>query len=242
MENIEIQTTQNVDIQYNIASVGDRTIATIIDSLIIFGYVILCILILSGFINERIQNHALALGITMFLPVFFYDFICEIFMNGQSLGKKAMKIRVVKLDGSQPGIGSYFLRWILRPIDISFTYGSVAIITMLINGKGQRLGDLAANTTVIKIKREVKLDEILIPKVTDDYCIKYHQASLLTEKDIQIIKEILNMRSTTDFKSYQKILYRAKQKFSEKMKVESNLDPLLFFDTILKDYNQLNNN
>jgi uncharacterized RDD family membrane protein YckC len=67
-----------------------------------------------------------------------------------------IKIKVVKIDGSQPGIGSYFLRWLIKPVDVFFTYGSVGIITMLINGKGQRLGDLAANTNCYKIKTRSK--------------------------------------------------------------------------------------
>ena len=78
------------------------------------------------------------------LPTTFYSLIFEIAMNGQTPGKYLNKIRVVKIDGSKPTLGSYLTRWLLRIIDIWFFTGSVAVFTILFNGKGQRLGDIAA--------------------------------------------------------------------------------------------------
>lgn len=245
MENIEIETTQNVDIQYNIASIGDRVVAQIIDLLIVGGYAIAMIFILS-FIGNMFSGspyyYPTATFIVLYLPFFLYDFLCELFLNGQSFGKKLIKIKVVKIDGSQPGIGSYFLRWLIKPVDVFFTYGSVGIITMLINGKGQRLGDLAVNTTVIKLKQEVKLEEILLPKTAINYEVKFPQVILLTDKDIQIIKDVLNHRKNTDAFSYQNILEKAKVSISNKMGVQSEMNALFFLDTIIKDYSFLNSN
>ena len=245
MENIEIETTQNVDIQYNIASIGDRVVAQIIDLLIVGGYAIAMIFILSFFGNMFSGSpyyYPTATFIVLYLPFFLYDFLCELFLNGQSFGKKLIKIKVVKIDGSQPGIGSYFLRWLIKPVDVFFTYGSVGIITMLINGKGQRLGDLAANTTVIKLKQEVKLEEILLPKTAINYEVKFPQVILLSDKDIQVIKDVLNYRKNTDAFSYQNILEKAKVSISNKMGVQSEMNALFFLDTIIKDYSFLNSN
>ena len=245
MENIGIETTQNVDIQYNIASIGDRVLAQIIDMLILFGYgfaMIFVVLFLGDTFSGSPIYFPTATFIILYLPFFFYDLLCEIFLNGQSMGKKILKIKVVKIDGSQPGLGSYFLRWLLKPIDVFFTYGSVGIITMLINGKGQRLGDLAGNTTVIKLKQEVKLEEIMIPKTIENYEVKFPQVSLLSDKDIQIIKDVLNHRKNTDAFSYQNILEKAKVSISNKMGVQSEMNALFFLDTIIKDYSFLNSN
>lgn len=245
MENIGIETTQNVDIQYNIASIGDRVLAQIIDMLILFGYgfaMIFVVLFLGDTFSGSPIYFPTATFIILYLPFFFYDLLCEIFLNGQSMGKKILKIKVVKVDGSQPGIGNYFLRWLLKPIDVFFTYGSVGIITMLINGKGQRLGDLAGNTTVIKLKQEVKLEEILIPKTIQNYEVKFPQVSLLSDTDIQIIKDVLNHRKNTDAISYQNILEKAKISISNKMGVQSEMNALFFLDTVIKDYTYLNSN
>lgn len=243
MENIGIETTQNVDIDYKIASLGDRVVAQILDFLVMIGYAIAMGFILIYF-NTVLYNtsfyYPTAFGIILYLPVFLYDFICEVFMNGQSIGKKAMKIRVVKIDGSQPGIGSYFLRWILKPIDVFITQGSVAFLTILINGKGQRLGDLAANTTVIKLKQDVKLEDILIPKVEEKYEVVYPQVSLLNDSDIQIIKDVLNHKMNLDMYSYQNLVDKAKLGIAKKMGVEPDANGIRFLNVVLKDYTHLN--
>ena len=245
MENIGIETTQNVDINYRIASLGDRIIAQILDTLIIAGYLIATIL-LWIYLNNNFNNspfyYPTAIIIILYLPVFLYDFLCEVFLNGQSIGKKMMKTKVVKIDGTQPGIGSYFLRWILKPIDVFLTYGSVGLITMLINGKGHRLGDLAANTTVIKIKAQVKLEDILVPETKETYNVVYPQASVLSDSDIQIIKEVLNHRVETNTFVYQNLIDKTKERIAMKMGVEPDSNGIRFLNTVIRDYTHLNSN
>jgi uncharacterized RDD family membrane protein YckC len=243
MENIGIETTQNVNIDYKIASLGDRVVAQIIDFLILFGYAFAMMFLLI-YINQAFYNSSLyfptAYFVILYLPFFLYDFIFEVFLNGQSIGKKVMKIRVVKIDGSQPGLGSYFLRWILKPIDVFLTQGSVAFITILINGKGQRLGDLAANTTVIKLKQDVKLEEILLPNVEGTYDVIYPQVSLLNDNDIQIIKDVLNHKMNSDIYTYQNLVDKAKIGIARKMGIEAEANGLKFLNTVIKDYTYLN--
>jgi len=243
MENIGIETTQNVDINYKIASLGDRVVAQILDFLVMIGYAIAMGIILF-YLNQALFNSSFyyptAFFVTLYLPFFFYDFICEVFMNGQSIGKKAMEIRVVKIDGSQPGIGSYFLRWILKPVDVFITQGSVAFLTILINGKGQRLGDLAANTTVIKLKQDVNLEDILIPKVEEKYEVVYAQVNLLNDSDIQIIKDVLNHKLNLDMYAYQNLVDKAKFGIARKMGVEPEANAVRFLNIVLKDYTHLN--
>ncbi len=245
MENIGIETTQNVDIQYTIATIGDRVLAQLIDLLILIGYGFAMIFFLI-FINEQLYGsefyYPTAMIIILYLPFFFYDFLCEVFLNGQSIGKKILKTKVVKIDGTQPGLGSYFLRWLIKPVDVYMTYGSVGIIIILINGKGQRLGDLAGNTTVIKLKSEVKLEEILIPKLSTNYQVKFAEVNLLSDKDIQIIKDVLNFRNKTDVYSYGKIIEKAKEGISQKMGVQSEMNALMFLNIVVQDYTYLNSN
>ncbi len=245
MENIGIETTQNVDINFRIASLGDRVLAQLLDSLILSGYIFLSIFLwiylLDNFNNSSFFP-SVAIIIILYLPVFLYDFLCEVFLNGQSLGKKIMKTKVVKIDGSQPGIGSYFLRWILKPIEIYMTYGSVALVTILINGKGQRLGDLAANTTVIKIKEQVKLEDILVPETKETYEIVYPQVSVLSDSDIQIIKDVLNHKVETGEFIYQNLIDKTKERIAMKMGVEPDANGIRFLNTVIRDYTYLNSN
>ncbi len=156
---------------------------------------------------------------------------------GNPFAKKMMKMRVVKVDGIQAGIGSYFLRWILAPIDYFFFLG---LIILLINGKGQRLGDLAAHTTVVKLKAEAKLDETILTATPVNYTVVFPQADLLSDGDISIIKEVLDLNfKKPDIEVYMNILNKTKEAVQNKMGVHSELHPLTFLDTVLKDYNHL---
>jgi uncharacterized RDD family membrane protein YckC len=242
MQTIEIQTSQNVYIEYPVASVGERIVAAIIDVLIMVGYLI-AVFFLYIWLLDATEGSSLyfpvAYGVIFFLPMFFYHLLCEIFLNGQSFGKKIMKMRVVKLDGSQAGIGSFFLRWILAPIDY-FLYGAVGIVTMIINGKGQRLGDLAAHTTVVKLKTEAKLEDTILRATPVNYEVKFPQVSALTDKDIAIVKDVLDMNfKKPDLMMYEDMLQKTKGAVEKKIGVTTTLHPLNFLDTVLKDYNYL---
>lgn len=243
MQTIEIQTAQNVNIEYAVASVGDRVVSALIDQLILIGYLIAIVFLYIWLLNlteGSAFDFPVAYFIILFLPAFFYHLLCETFLNGQSFGKKIMKIRVVKLDGSQAGIGSYFLRWILSPVDIYFTYGAVGLITLLINGKGQRVGDIAAGTTVVKLKAEVKLDDTILRATPVNYEVKFPQVSVLSDKDIAIVKEVLDMNyKKPDIFLYEQMLQKTKTAIEKKTGINSRLRPINFLDTVLKDYNYL---
>ncbi len=245
MQTIDIQTTQNVTIEYPIASIGDRVVAALIDLLIMVGYLIIIVFLyiwLSSLTEGTALHYPVASFIILFLPFFFYHLLCETFLNGQSFGKKIMKMRVVKIDGAQATFGSYFLRWILAPIDFFF-YGSVGLVTMLINGKGQRLGDLAAHTTVIKLKTQTKLEDTILASTPVDYEVKFYEVKQLNDKDISIVKEVFDLNyKKPDVVVYMSILNKTKQTLEQKMGVQTDLPPLNFIDTVLKDYNHLMGN
>ena len=86
----------------------------------------------------------------------------ELFNHGQSLGKMAMKIRVVKKDGTSPSIGDFFMRWLLQIIDMGFSF--IGALVILLTKNSQRLGDLAAGTMVIRLNdyRKIQVSLILI--------------------------------------------------------------------------------
>ena len=175
------------------------------------------------------------------MPIFFYDLACELFLDGQSFGKKIRKIKVVKIDGTQPAFINYFLRWIIRPIDVTFSYGTVAMVTMFINGKGQRLGDIAANTSIIKLKKDLVLEDTIFRKVDESYDVQFPEVSNLTDIDIGIIQDVLDqIGKITDHFIYEEILSKAKNEISRKMGINSDIRPLTFLYTVMKDYNFIN--
>jgi uncharacterized RDD family membrane protein YckC len=240
MQTVSVQTAQNVAIDYEIASVGERILATLVDFAIIIAYglgLFIGYSYTSGY--EFMKEYWGLLALIASVPVFFYDFICETAMNGQSFGKKLIRIKVVKLDGTQPSVGSYLLRWLLRSVDIYFFTGAVALLTILISGKGQRVGDIAAGTTVIRLKQSVKMGDTILVHVDENYRPAFPSASRLDDRTMTIVKEVLDFeKKNRNTGSSRKILESTKVRLEAKLGVSAaGLEPRLFLETLLKDYN-----
>jgi hypothetical protein len=145
-----------------------------------------------------------------------------------------MKIQVVKLDGSQPRFSNYLLRWILRIIDISLLFGAIALIVIVINGKGQRLGDIAAATTVIKLKQKATLQDTIFKPVATEYALVFKEVAKLNDRDISIIKDVLEFSLKNNNTA---ALQKLSQKTRQTMGVNSTLSAEQFLETVLDDYN-----
>ena len=234
---VSVQTAQNVTIDYPVASLGDRILAYIIDSLILGAWAFAMILMLSlGSTSFRVDGEVGAFVIIALIgiPYVFYHLICEIFFNGQSIGKRQMKIRVISMEGARPTVGSFLLRWILRPID-NMLYGAVAMITISSGAKGQRLGDMAAGTTVVKLKEPQKISGSDLYKVIEqeEYKAVYPEAIRLTDKDIEIIQEALKIYRNTG--NLQPVL-ATDAKIREILGINPDVKPLDFLPQIVKDH------
>ena len=230
MDNFQIETAQNISIAQNVAGVGERILAFLIDGLIMLSYVIIMSLIMSAVNVEDQWVLMMVLG----LPLLLYFLLWETFWDGRSPGKASLDLRVVKLNGANPAFSDYLVRWLLRSIDITFSSGSVAVVSILLNGKGQRLGDLAAGTTVISERAKVGLSETLLAEVPDDYRPVYPQVTVLSDHDVQEIKMIYqDSLKHSNFRVIQSLASRV----SGLLEVEPEERPVQFLGTVLKDYN-----
>jgi len=235
MDNIRIQTTQNVDIEYEVASVGDRILATLLDYLFFFAYILLWLFV-AGLTNGMLFE-SLAVIVLMLLPLLLYDLVLETIFQGKSFGKMIMKIKVVKIDGTQPTFSSYLIRWLFRIIDTRLFSGLIALITVVVNGKGQRLGDIAAGTTVIKLKQRVTINDTILNRTKPDYTIVFQEVSKLSDNDIAIIKDVMRLSLQTD--NYEAIDKLAK-KTKLAMGITTNLPHKQFLATVVQDYSHYN--
>lgn len=232
MENVSINTSQNVQISYSLAGLGDRIFAYLIDILIMVSTTLVLIIILSF---TGVLDASPVLSIISVIPAFFYHLISEISMNGQSIGKKAMSIKVVKLNGAQATLGGYLLRWILWPID-TFFYGGVAIMCIIIGGKGQRLGDITAGTTVIKLKKSGFLKDHTLNDLDMDYKPVFLNADQLSSEHVELIKKAIKAKlEMLDDRPVVAIAAKTKNKLD----IKSEFPDLKFLHTILKDYHHL---
>lgn len=235
MDQFSIQTTQNVEINYQVASVGDRIVASLIDGAILFLYLFVTVMLFgtTGFLDKA----PILLAVLM-APVLFYSMLCETFLKGQSFGKIAMKIKVVRLDGNELTFGSIFIRWIFRLVDFQLTSGVCALLTVIIGGKGQRLGDLAAGTTVLKLDAKGRIEDTGFLEIPGDYEPKYPEVAKLNDDDIRVIKEVLAAVKESGFKvEMNPYLYKANDLVCDKMGVAHDMAPYKFLQTVLYDYN-----
>lgn len=237
MEEFQIETAQNVGIVQNAAGIMDRMWAYLIDSAIIYLYLFAVIMLLVLLDLDFRDTWAIYLLVS--LPAFLYYVLLETFWNGQTIGKNAMKTRVVKLDGSKPSFANYFVRWLLRVIDVVLTSGGLAALTILMRGNGQRVGDIAAQTTVISEKRKVTIQDTIIRDIAPDYVPTYSQVTLFKDSEMQTIK---NLFDDAKRKGNHKVILKLFIKVKDVMLVETEEQPLDFLDTVIKDYNYYTQN
>ncbi|MEL6624502.1 MAG: RDD family protein [Bacteroidota bacterium] len=230
MNTITIPTTQHIDLEYPVASLGDRIVAGIIDLIIQAGYVIFLIYIAEWEVSSIAD-------MWIFLPAMLYSLICEAIFNGQTPGKMVMKTRTISLDGSRPGFTALFLRWGLRVIDIwslGIFPGLVAIIVISISKKGQRLGDLVATTNVIKLKLVTTFLDTIYVETSDDYNASFPEITSLNDRDISILKEVLDAA----LKNKNPVLMgKLADRVQQVAGIQTRMPAEQFLQTVLADYN-----
>jgi uncharacterized RDD family membrane protein YckC len=237
MKSIEIKTTQNVILEYELADLRDRALAFIIDLIILtFTLSILLSVGLSGLGDGT----AATVYIIMISCVFiFYSLAMEVFNNGQSLGKMAMKIQVIKTAGGQADFADYTARWVFRMVDIYLSLGGIASILVASSAKAQRIGDIVANTAVIKLvpRMNLKLSDVLAIRSSDSYKVIYVQAKQLEESNVLLIKSTLERYRQFKNPAHQEAIHM----LASKMKAALVVTPVAqtdiqFLQTVLNDY------
>ncbi len=233
MQTIQIRTTQNVFIHYPLASVGDRILAYLIDRLILVLFVVALIVLFANLEMEIIWVWV----VVIVIPYLVYSLMFEIFMNGQTPGKAAMNIRVIRLNGTPATVGDYILRWIFAPIDFGFLGGAIALILVAAGGKGQRLGDMVAGTTVVKLveQKEITAQEVFVA-AEDTYQPVFAQAIQLTESDIEIIQRALEVNRDH---GNAKPMLAVTEKVKTQLGITTDMPPIRFLYTLIKDFNHL---
>src|SRR5687768_3235028 len=126
MQTIEINTAQNVPIVYELGGLRDRLLAYLLDFIIIIGSILIIwiigLIVMAGTMGNSIPMYVMI--VAMILVFFFYTPTLEILNNGQTVGKMALKIKVVRLDGQEVTGTDYLIRWMFRMVDIYFSAGS----------------------------------------------------------------------------------------------------------------------
>jgi uncharacterized RDD family membrane protein YckC len=154
-----VATPERVSFDFQIAGLGTRAIAQIIDLLIVA--LVEVAVIFFGIAAGTVANSGTVTGLVLivfsFLNVFGYFWVSEALWSGQTIGKKAFRLRAVGDRGEPLTFMQAGIRNILRIVDfLPYGYG-IGMIVLFANGKGKRLGDIAAGTLVVKDSGQVRL-------------------------------------------------------------------------------------
>lgn len=240
MSKLAINTAQNVNLDYKLIGLGERMVAFLIDGVILLTYITIMenLVEFSQIFDSDGWTKRGFTGLFL-LPAFFYSVLCHILFGGQTVGKMILKIKVVSVDGSPTQWYNFFVRWMLRLVDLWIFSPSIGILSILLSDKKQRIGDAAAGTVVISVKKKHKITSTILEEISNDYVPVFSNVTQLTDKDVRIIKEAFTIsRKNNDFKT----LTLLKNKICETLQIETKLYDIKFIDTILKDYNYYTQN
>jgi len=238
MKQIEITTSQYVTIRYKLGTVIDRILAFLLDIVIVSIAASVSFFLISYFNPFNDLNEVISYFVI--LPfLLFYHLFMEAFGGGRSFGKKALKLKPVKKNGAEMNFLDYFMRWIFRIPDILFSLGTLAVIMISSSSVAQRLGDLLADTVVIKTEDSQKFGlnwMLKMNKKQESYKPIYPQVSQLSEKDILLIKEVAERYIKYKNQASGEALDSMIKKIEEHLNINAPDNKLEFLKDLVTDY------
>mgnify|MGYP003915111867 CR=1 FL=1 len=217
MKTINFENPHGVIVQYTIASAIQRIAAFIIDVIIYF----LAILLIVSIVTELFSFTGF-LAMILVVIFFFAPLMVEVWTNGQSIGKIAIGLSVVAINGKHCTMVEYFTRYVLKLIEILLSFGLLPIVLISFSKYGQSLGDKFAGTTVIVKKKNPRfsLNEIRAIQSAKEYNIEFPMVKRLNEADVIVLKNLLQEHGGA---SNHEILALAANKVKSLLKVENSV-------------------
>ena len=164
-DQLSIETPEQVALEFPIAGIGSRFVALLLDHIIQFGTLFVLFLLVVSISAaagdrgmEKLAGKWFIAGVifVVFLIIWGYFVLFEALWHGQTPGKRAMKLRVIKDAGRQITLFEALARNLLRFVDYMPSLYLAGVITMLANKRNKRLGDLAAGTIVVHERVEAQ--------------------------------------------------------------------------------------
>ncbi|MEA2576288.1 MAG: hypothetical protein QOH93_3586 [Chloroflexia bacterium] len=175
-EQLTISTPEQVAFQYEMAGIGSRFVAALLDHLILGVAVLLisCAAMMIGFaglVSSATSGDDAAGGVflvlailtlVIFLLIWGYFVVFETVWNGQTPGKRAGRLRVIRYNGQPIGGGEAMVRNLVRLVDFMPGFYGVGLLSMFIDKNARRLGDFAAGTIVIREGEQTRLHDVRV--------------------------------------------------------------------------------
>lgn len=236
MESIDVLTGQHVTIAYKPANPFERGVATTLDWVIQFFYAMFVFVLienmeLSYFLDRNVY---ITLLLIFYSPVAFYNFIFEGFLlQGQTPGKMILHLKVTKADGTSISTWQHFLRWLLRPVDFFPFLGALGVFMIFFTKKKQRVGDMAADTIVVKTSGKINIGAEYYD-FDETYNPVFAGVEVLNDAQVRYIMSVLDLPVKYNGDKIDDLARKVKAVLSLE---EDRMDNRDFLKRIVKDYN-----
>ena len=187
-----ITTPEGVALDLSLAGVGSRFIATMLDVLIQVSIGLAGLLIFSNLLDGGVLTLVLSIG--AFLLLFAYDVAFEVLAGGRTPGKRATGLRVVRESGAPVTFVTSAIRNILRLVDFLPAFYGIAMASVFLTRRHQRLGDLAAGTLVVRERLGGRGNEPTIGPAVSRAAPAGWDISSVTSEDLAIVRAFLERR------------------------------------------------
>jgi uncharacterized RDD family membrane protein YckC len=245
LKTISFESAQHVQVEFELASSVQRMLASLIDVLILLLYIVV---VLFAFGNFKMLEQFTLLGLVIKIPFVIYFPFME-FAFGRSLGKMAMGLRIVSMEGERTGLREIMIRWVFRGDYVWLTadffmffwfgFGLVGFVICHTSDLGQRLGDSLAGTLVIRETSSMRfsLKQIHAIQQAEGYLPMYPEVIRFTDEDMILVKNTLMRLNKGSNKEVQKFAAELSLKLSQLLELkEVPRDTRQFFDKLLQDY------
>ncbi|HMP28477.1 MAG TPA: RDD family protein [Saprospiraceae bacterium] len=229
-ESINIYTSSNISLNYPKASLLYRILAFGFDVLIV-GLIVILLSIIFG-------NNPLVSGLIIIL-ISFWNLTFEILLNGQTLGKKILGLRIISMNGENPSIKSLIIRWSFKVIDILISLGVGAILAILSTRLNQRIGDVLAGTTVVETRTNFNAELNFLEGLNNNnYSVTYPDVLQYREEDIILMKEIYSRYRENNSINNQQLIDQITKKVCSDLEIKNphDKDKSNFLKKVIEDY------
>ncbi len=237
---VEVITSQNVTINYTLATYIERFLAKVIDSFIVLMIFFVFIYASTFFKVIFGQLYDMFLWTCPYILTVCYFALWEVMNKGQTPGKKVLGIQVIKLDGTTLKWSEMFVRALCLFPDQLFSLGIAGTVLIQTTPRRQRLGDIAAGTVVVKMNNawQFSLSDLLAIHTTDNYTPIYPQVRELTESDMLFIKSVIVRAEKNYNLAHEYAIIELSEHLRKRLNIENKMpaDRIDFLRTLLKDY------
>jgi uncharacterized RDD family membrane protein YckC len=261
VKTITVKTDQNIEIELELASLAQRFAAVVLDVVILVVYFALMTFIIAmvflnsyDYYNQEANSEDFWLAvfyIIVYLPFLLYTPLMEYLTKGQTIGKLALGIRVVKATGDNATFKDYFTRWLFRPVEfyilnffgigffLALINGFFDALFALISGRSQRIGGFMSNTIVVRKNplRDYSIKDVLSIKTNENHVATYPGVTKFTDDDMMLIKRTIGRVESFQNTETKLFAVELANKTAEELGLqETPPKKLTFLKTVLDDY------